>query len=88
LEELVWIIIVHEQILKGDEKKSKGINLALKTQQKAKKIISSWVVETSDEDSHESESEAHGELNLLINNILWLKVKTLIIINQESTFIN
>lgn len=62
LEELVGILIIQYQILQCDKKKSKGINLAFKTKQKGKSS-SSRVVEISEKDSDESNSEGDDELN-------------------------
>jgi len=65
LEELVGILIVHEQILQGDEKTTKGMNLTLKAKHKGKKCNSCGVLEETEDESDESDFEGDEELTLI-----------------------
>jgi len=50
-EKLICILIIHEQVLQGDNNKVKGRNLALKTSHQSKKIESSKALENTNNSS-------------------------------------
>lgn len=80
LEELVGILIVHKQVLHRDEKKSEGLNIAIKTRQKGKNNRSSKIVVKSNEELDEFDYEGDDKLNLLRgkfkqNSWIWKKLE-------------
>jgi len=56
LEELVDILIIHDKVLQGDDKTTKGKSLTLKAFNKAKKTKSLKVFEENKDTSDDSES--------------------------------
>ncbi|ESW23578.1 hypothetical protein PHAVU_004G059100 [Phaseolus vulgaris] len=56
LEELVDILIIHDKVLQGDDKTTKGKSLTLKAFNKAKKTKSLKVFEENEDTSDDSES--------------------------------
>jgi len=56
LEELVGILIIHEQVLQRDDKTIKGKNLTLRTSYKAKKENSLKVFEATEVLSNDSDT--------------------------------